>query len=104
LAVDELVCNPADRQEVVRTIEGHGFVVRECETFTPEVHFADLNEFLEFAYYGGLLKPLVPAFCPPKAKPLGSAPLNLFFFPVKDHHSIEIVLAQKAEKPSHRPP
>jgi SAM-dependent methyltransferase len=95
LPVDDLVCNPADGEEVVRTLQANGFTVRQTESFTPGLHFADLNGFLEFAYWGGWLTPFVEELGLHKAPPLLRVLLNLFVFPVNDHHAIEIVLAQK---------
>jgi SAM-dependent methyltransferase len=98
LDVDHMVCNPADRVELVQTLEQHGFVIRECETFRPEIRFANLNEFLEFAYYGGWLTPFVEALGLHRAGVVLRLVLNTFFFPIKDHHCIEVVLAQKGER------
>jgi len=95
LGVDELVCNPADREEVVRVLESHGFAVRECETFTPRLAFKNLKEFMDFAYFGGWLTPFVEALGLHQARAVTRALLDTFFFPVEDHHCIEIVLAQK---------
>src|SRR5262249_15599718 len=50
LDVDADVLSPAHRQEVAETLERHGFVIRESETFEPPVYFGNLDEFLEFAY------------------------------------------------------
>jgi SAM-dependent methyltransferase len=94
-ALDDLVCNPARREEVVRELTAHGFAVQEAETFTPGFEFRNLDDFLEFAYYGGWLTPFIEALGLHKAKPATRAMLNLLVFPVRDHHSIEIVLAQK---------
>jgi SAM-dependent methyltransferase len=89
---------PADRGEVAATLERHGFAVRQCETFRPKLVFRDLDEFLEFAYYGGWLTPFVDAVGLHKAGPLLRFLLNRFVFPLEDHHSIEIHLAQKIER------
>jgi SAM-dependent methyltransferase len=95
LEIDDLVCNPADEAEVVRTLEGNGFRVCACETFRPDLHFADFGAFMEFAYYGGWLTPFVEALGLHRARPLVRLFLNSFIFPVKDHHSIVIALARK---------
>lgn len=96
LRVDEVVCNPADGAEVVRTLESNGFVVRACETFAPRLRFANIAEFLAFAYYGGWLTPFIEAMQLHKAGALTRTLLNSLVFPVQDHHSIEVVLAEKA--------
>jgi ubiquinone/menaquinone biosynthesis C-methylase UbiE len=94
--VDELVTNPADHQEVVDEISRNGFVVRATKTFTPELRFANFKEFLEFAYWGGWLTPFVERMGLHRAKPVLRMLLDTLVFPIEDHHSIEIVLAQKA--------
>jgi SAM-dependent methyltransferase len=93
--VDSLVCNPAGRGEVVRTLEGNGFAVREEETFEPEIRFRHFQDFMDFGYRGGWLTPFVEALGLHQAKAPTRLMLNTFFFPVDDHHNIEIVLAQK---------
>jgi SAM-dependent methyltransferase len=95
-AVDELVCNPADVDEVTRTLAEHGFVVRQWETFAPPLHFANFDEFLEFAYWGGWLTPFIEALGLHRAGKLMRLLLNTLVFPASDHHSIAIVLAQKS--------
>jgi SAM-dependent methyltransferase len=97
LNVDERVNNPSGPEEVVQTLEENGFFIRACEVFTPEVYFADLKEFLEFGYYGGWLTPFIEALGLHKARPMVRLLLNKLVFPVRDHHNIAIVLAQKAE-------
>jgi SAM-dependent methyltransferase len=96
VAVDDVVYNPAGRDEVVRTLEANGFVVRECETFTPGLDFANFNEFMEFAYWGGWLTPFIEGLGLHQAPGVVRVLLNTLVFPMKDHHNIEIVLAQKA--------
>ena len=95
LAVDDIVCNPAGRDEVVRTLEGNGFAIRACETFEPPLSFRNLGEFMDFAHRGGWLTPFVETVGLDKAGVMTRWLMNWFFFPVQDHHSIEIVLAQK---------
>src|SRR5262245_2143922 len=95
LAVDDIVCNPAGRDEVVRTLEANGFTIRACETFEPPLTFRNLRAFMDFAYRGGWLTPFVETVGLDKASLMTRWLMNWFFFPVHDHHSIEIVLAQK---------
>ncbi|MCS6851016.1 MAG: class I SAM-dependent methyltransferase [Gemmataceae bacterium] len=95
LAVDDLVCNPAGREEIVPILEAHGFAVRECETFEPPVRFANFKAFMDFAYRGGWLTPFVEALGLHQASPAVRLMLNALVFPLTDHHNIEIVLAQK---------
>jgi SAM-dependent methyltransferase len=95
LGVDDLVCNPADRDEVVQTMERNGFAVRECVTFTPRLDFRNFDEFMRFAYYGGWLTPFIESLGLHTAGRVARAAVNALFFPAQDHHCIEIVLAQK---------
>jgi SAM-dependent methyltransferase len=94
-AVDDLACNPAGRDEVVRTLEGHGFAVRAAETFEPQLRFRDLDEFLEFGYRGGWLTPFIETLGLHRAGAVKRFLMNRLFFPARDNHSIEIVLARK---------
>ena len=91
LPVDDLVCNPVDGAEVVRTLEANGFTIQQTESFAPGLHFADLDEFLEFGYWGGWLTPFIEDLGLHKAAPLVRVLLNLFVFPVDDQHAVEIV-------------
>jgi ubiquinone/menaquinone biosynthesis C-methylase UbiE len=93
--VDDRVCNPADRAELLATLEGHGFDICQCETFRPRLDFKNLDEFLAFAYYGGWLTPFVEALGLHKVRGVKKAAINALFFPVTDHHTIEIVLARR---------
>jgi SAM-dependent methyltransferase len=93
--LDELLCNPAGQEEIVASLTTQGFVVRDAETFTPEFEFKNLDDFLAFAYYGGWLTPIVESLGLHKARWTTRAVLNTFAFPIRDRHSIEIVLAQK---------
>jgi len=93
--LDDLLCNPAGREEVVASLTAHGFAVRDAETFTPKFEFMNLDDFLAFAYYGGWLTPIVEELGLHKAGWMTRAALNTFAFPIVDRHSIEIVLAQK---------
>lgn len=95
LEIDDHVCNPADQNEVARTLEGYGFTVCECETFCPNLHFNSFNDFMEFAYYGGWLTPFLEALRLHKAGWVIRTLLNAFFFPANDHHKIVIALARK---------
>jgi SAM-dependent methyltransferase len=96
LEVDEVVCNPANQDEVVRTLEQHGFTVCECETFSPDLHFNNFNDFMEFAYYGGWLTPFVESLGLHKANRLIRKFLDTCYFPAHDQHNIVIVLARKS--------
>jgi SAM-dependent methyltransferase len=95
LEIDDHVCNPADQNEVACTLEENGFVVCECETFCPNLHFNNFNHFMEFAYYGGWLTPFLEALNLHKAGWMIRTLLNTFVFPAEDHHKIVIALARK---------
>jgi SAM-dependent methyltransferase len=98
LTIDDIVCNPADRAEVVRTLESNGFAPRACQTFKPQLYFKNFQDFMDFAYRGGWLTPFIEALGLHKARAMTRLMLNLFFFPAHDHHCIEIVLAQKVKR------
>jgi SAM-dependent methyltransferase len=95
LVVDDVVCNPAGRDEVVQTLARNGFEVCETETFEPALTFPNFDEFMSFAYRGGWLTPFIERLGLHRAGAFKRWLLNRFFFPVEDHHSIEIVLARK---------
>jgi SAM-dependent methyltransferase len=96
LVVDDIVCNPGNRADVVENLAANGFTVRQCETFEPPLLFRNLQQFMDFAYRGGWLTPFVEAVGLHRAGFFTRWLMNWFFFPVKDHHSIEIVLAQRS--------
>jgi hypothetical protein len=95
--VRDFARNPADQDEVVRVLRGHGFTVCDCETFEPELDFKDFNEFYEFAYLGGWLTPVLEALGLHRPSAVLRTALNAWLFPVRDHHSIVIALARKPE-------
>lgn len=95
LDVDTMVLSPKNQQEVLDIMDGNGFVVRQCETYRPRLRFRDLDEFLEFAYYGGWLTPIIETAGLHKAGAVTRFLLNHLLFPMEDHHVIEIHLAQK---------
>lgn len=93
--VNDFVCNPADQDEVMRTIEGQGFEVCACETFEPKLHFKNFNDFYAFAYRGGWLTPIIEELGLHRRRPFVTAMLNTLVFPMQDHHNIVIALARK---------
>jgi SAM-dependent methyltransferase len=98
--VDAMFCNPADQGEVVRTFEANGFAVCAVETFEPDLQFRDFDEFMEFAYEGGWLTPILESIGMQKLGPVARWLLNRLYFPIHDHHSIVIALARKLGKPA----
>jgi SAM-dependent methyltransferase len=93
--IDDAFCNPANRDDAVRTLEANGFEVCAAETFEPALQFKNFDAFMEFAYQGGWLTPLIESIGANKLKPVTRWMLNRLFFPISDHHSIAIVLARK---------
>jgi SAM-dependent methyltransferase len=97
--IDEAFINPANQAEVEKTLQEHGFEVCLAETFEPPLAFRDFAEFMAFAYEGGWFTPLIVATGLDKIGPITRWLLNRVAFPVKDHHSIAIVLARKVSRP-----
>lgn len=98
LDIDAVLASPANQQDVFDTLERHGFVARQSETFEPKLRFRNLDEFLEFAYYAGWLTPFVEAVGLHKAGAFMRFFMNWFVFPMDDNHCIEIHLAQKVTR------
>ncbi len=96
----DLFCNPAHCDAAVAVLQEHGFEVCAAETFTPELRFRDYDEFMEFAYQGGWLTPLIEASGLNRAGALTRWLLNRLAFPIHDHHNIAIVLARKVRTPA----
>jgi SAM-dependent methyltransferase len=96
--LDGALRNPAGPDEVLRTLESNGFKVCEAETFEPPLDFPNFDVFMEFAYRGGWLTPIIETLGLEKAGAIRRWLLNRFLFPVKDHHTIAIVLARKVRK------
>ena len=95
--VDETVLNPADLQEVVDTMESHGFEVRFGESFRPDLKFNDFDQFMEFAYRGGWLTPLIESLGLHRAGSAKRWLFNRLVFPVADSHNIVIALGRKRD-------
>jgi SAM-dependent methyltransferase len=88
-------CNPPDCEAVVRILAANGFDVCAAETFEPALAFRHFDEFMEFAYQGGWLTPLIEETGLNRVGRLTRWLLNRCVFPIHDHHSIAIVLARK---------
>ncbi|MFO0908910.1 MAG: class I SAM-dependent methyltransferase [Isosphaeraceae bacterium] len=93
--MDDAVLNPADMQEVRKVLGEFGFQVRRSETFEPNLSFPDFDTFMEFAYKGGWLTPLIESMGLHKAGPLKRWLINRLAFPVEDRHNIVIALLRK---------
>jgi SAM-dependent methyltransferase len=96
--IDDELCNPADQEDVARTMEANGFAICAAETFEPPLQFRDFDQFMEFAYQGGWLTPLIETIGLHKAGAFTRWIMNHFVFPVNDHHTIAIVLGRKVNK------
>ena len=95
LAVEEITCNPAGREELVEVLGKNGFEIAAAETLEPPVRFSGLEDFLEFGYRGGWLTPFVEALGLDRAGWLKRKLVDLLCFPIEDHHDIEVILARK---------
>jgi SAM-dependent methyltransferase len=93
--LDDVLLNPADRQDAVRTLRANGFEVCAEETFEPGVEFANFDQFMEFGYQGGWFTPIIDGIGLHKAGAFTRWLLNRLVFPFRDHHSIAVVLARK---------
>lgn len=96
--VDDMIQNPANTADAVKTLEANGFEICQAETFEPALAFKNFDEFMEFAYTGGWLTPIIESIGLQKIGDFTRWILNRFFFPFNDHHSIAIVLARKVVK------
>ena len=96
--LDDVLLNPADLAEAVATLREHGFEPVAAETFEPDVSFADFDEFMAFGHRGGWFTPLIEGLGLHKAKAPTRWLLNRLVFPVKDYHSVAVVLARKVRK------
>ncbi len=97
-SVNEVTCNPDGREDVVRTLNRHGFAVRAAETFSPRLEFENLEAFMDFGYRGGWLTPFIERLGLHEIGKVKQLLLDKLIFPISDHHSIEIVLAQKVSR------
>lgn len=93
--MDDTVLNPANLEEVARTMEAHGFELCRGETFEPVLQFGNFDEFMEFGYRGGWLTPLLESMGLQKAGPIKKWFLNRLAFPLQDKHNIVVALGRK---------
>jgi len=94
--VDETVLNPANLQEVAAAMKAHGLELCAGETFEPVIEFDDFDQFMEFAYRGGWLTPLIESLGLHRAGAVKRWLLNRLIFPVKDSHNIVLALGRKS--------
>jgi len=92
--VDETVLNPANLQEVDETMKAHGFEVCSGETLQPTLEFRDFDQFMEFAYRGGWLTPLIESLGLHRAGAMKRWLLDRLIFPVTDSHNIVVALGR----------
>jgi SAM-dependent methyltransferase len=93
--VDDLIQNPADTGDACKRLEANGFEVCAAETYEPQLAFKNFDDFMDYAYTGGWLTPIIESIGLQKSGALTRWLLNKFFFPFNDNHSITIVLARK---------
>jgi SAM-dependent methyltransferase len=96
--MDDTVLNPADLREVVDTMEAQGLEICAAETFEPTLEFQDFDQFMEFAYQGGWLTPLVETIGLHRAGPVKRWLFNHLVFPIRDSHHIVIALGRKPRR------
>jgi len=96
--LDDILTNPTDQDDAVRTMEENGFAICAAETFKPVLDFRDFDEFMEFGYQGGWFTPILEALGVHKSGAIKRWLANRLLFPLQDHHDIVIVLARKAKK------
>jgi SAM-dependent methyltransferase len=97
-SVREQIHNPVDLEDAARVLEANGFDVCAAQTFEPPVEFGDFDQFMEFAYTGGWMTPIIEAAGLNKAGAMTRWFLNRFFFPIHDHHTVVVLLARKTTK------
>lgn len=89
-----MIC-PNNQHEIVSVLQKHGFEIVVAETHEPKLHFPDFATFMEYGYRGGWLTPFIEEIGLQKCPRWQQAILNRIVFPVQDHHSIVLVLAQR---------
>lgn len=94
LRLDNLLTPPTTR-DAARAMRSLGFEVLQEETYAPELSFRDFDAFMEFAYQGGWLTPLIEELGLHRASPALRAMLNKLAFPLNDCHKIAVILARK---------
>ncbi len=97
--MDDTVLNPANLQEVGDTMKAHGIEVCAGETFEPVIEFNDFDQFMQFAYRGGWLTPLIESIGLHRAGAVKRWLLDRLVFPLKDSHNIVIALGRKRKAP-----
>ena len=93
--VADEVLNPDDLEDVIATMRAHGLEPCAGETFTPRLDFPDFDRFMEFAYHGGWLTPLIESLGLHKAGAAKRWLLNRLVFPLTETHNIVIALGRK---------
>jgi hypothetical protein len=91
-----MIC-PNNEREVITAMEQNGFEVVTSETYEPDLHFSDFNDFMDYAYLGGWLTPFIEEIGLHKSKRWQQAILNRLVFPVSDRHNIVLALARRRD-------
>jgi hypothetical protein len=89
-----MIC-PDNDQDVRKVLMQHGFEIVVSETFEPGLAFPNFESFMEYGYHGGWLTPFIEEVGLHRCSRWQKAVLNRTIFPVRDHHSIVIVLARR---------
>ena len=94
LSLDNMIV-PDDEADLIRQLTSVGFEVEISETFEPDLHFRNMDEFMEFAYAGGWLTPFIEDLGLHNIGRTTKTLLNTVVFPVGDHHSVLLAAARK---------
>lgn len=94
ISLKDMLC-PNHESSLRETLTQSGFEVVTSDTFEPELRFRNFDQFMEYAYTGGWLTPFIEELGLQHAGRSTRTLLNTMVFPVKDHHSILLGLAQK---------
>ena len=96
LSLDNMIV-PDDEPHLLQQLESTGFEVITSETFEPDLHFRNMDEFMEFAYTGGWLTPFIEELGLQDIGRTTKTLLNAVVFPIRDHHSVLLALARKPQ-------
>jgi len=88
---------PMDVEAVARCLRNHAFEICEAELYEPDVSFRDFDEFMEFGYKGSWFTPFIEELGLQHARPMLRGLINLFVFPMSDHHCVAIALGKKPD-------
>lgn len=93
-SIGDLLC-PDHEGGLRQSMTSAGFQILEADTFEPELWFPTFDAFMEYAYTGGWLTPFVEQLGLQHVSRTTKALLNSLVFPIRDHHSVLLGVAQK---------